>query len=155
MTVFFPAVVDDDVVEAVLLQETHPCDFASYLGRDQIDGGFNQAANVRMMLPDVIVPVVRRGAERRPDGGLGQQLRLRVEVAVGIAAVCAVVRCTRGRWDDVVVEDTVGSPGVAGGWGGGREKGFGLYGGVVVQGVEFRTANAVADDAVLARQSLA
>ena len=33
-------------------------------------------------LPDIIVPVVRRRAERRPDGGravcLGQQLRLRV-----------------------------------------------------------------------------
>ena len=113
------------------------------------------ATKLQMMLPDIIVPVVRRGAERGPDGGLGQQLRLRVEVAVGIAAVCAVVRCTRGRWDDVVVEDTVGPPGVAGGRGGGREKGFGLNGGVVVQGVEFRAANAVADDAVLARQSLA
>ena len=75
---------------------------------------------------------------------------------VGIAAVAVVVRCTRGRSDDIVVEDTVSSPGVVCGRGGGREKGFGLYCGVVVQRVEFCPSNTtVAGDAVLGRKSLA
>ena len=47
MTVFFPAVVDDDVVEAVLLQETLSCDFASYLGGIK---PMDDATKLRMML---------------------------------------------------------------------------------------------------------
>ena len=86
---------------------------------------------------------------------------MRLRVCVALAALVGR-RCTRGRCDDIVVEDAAvrsaaGVGGVRGGVGGGgarsgRQEGLGLDRGVVVQGVEL--SNAVGHDPVLARESL-
>ena len=61
MTVFFPTVVDDGAGAVLLQEETNKN--LHWLTKIRRESG------VHTHTPDIVIPVVRRGAQRRPDGG--------------------------------------------------------------------------------------